>query len=78
MTETKIDILEMPKIPEMPLRREKSFTDMILDKMPKINFRADCCNGLQANDCMNHNKINLGAILVFIGFIIGALLTFSL
>ena len=63
-------------IPEIPLRREKSFTEKILDKLPDIHFRSDCCNGLQANDCMNHNKLNLGAILIVIGFIIGCLITF--
>ena len=42
----------------------------------KIALRFDCCNGVNANDCMNHNKTAFGGIMLIIGLIVGGLLVF--
>lgn len=56
-------------------QREKTFSQKMLE-IPKILLRAECCNGVNANDCMNNNKTSFGGAMLIIGLVIGSLLTF--
>jgi len=57
------------------LVREKSFKDKLFE-IPNIICRSECCNGVNANDCMNNNKTSFAGAMIIIGMIVGAIITF--
>ena len=57
------------------LVRSSSFLQKMID-FPKLMFNTNCCNNVDANDCMNHNKTKMGGVLFIVGILIGALLTY--
>jgi hypothetical protein len=38
-------------------------------------LKSDCCNNIEANDCMKNNKIFLGGLMLMLGIIIGVIIT---
>ena len=80
---SKKDNTEGEIMEEIP--KNNSFIQKIIGSMRdenkqgnNLNLNTTCCTDVKADDCMNHNKTNLGIVMFFIGLIVGGLITYAI